>query len=510
MKKFRIIFISILVILSIVIYAKVKPSTSQPTNNIIIPTITPKITKESKTFLVAVSKFKNIKTDYTFKQLKAEKLFSLTANQSIIPAGLNVEFVNTKKISTYLEKNYIGLLTPSQVKPWYKTLLINGQNIWSKSFNADKYKLFSTATITLSNPNQEIQLSNVDKLAKTTIFASGEIIPARAVDRLGFNVFNNYTYVYDFLKSDIKQADLAVAMLENSLLGNPVPCTGCTTFVGDDQAAKGIAQAGFDIISTAGNHSGDGGQLAYPNTIELFHNLDILTTGTGKTDEENIKPAIKKINGKRIGIIGADDIGYFYWHRIMADGRYGANSFSKLSGTATVVDYDAVAKLSKIKKQNKIDFLIVFMSWGIEYTNKPTSHQQELAHAFIDNGVDLVLGSHPHWVQAIEFYKDKPIVYSMGNFIFDQSHTLETRQDMVTKYYFYQNELKSIELIPLQYCGYHQTNNNLTQKYLNKEISLEEVYETDDNQGCVFWQPKKLKESHPAYQQILQRVFEYS
>lgn len=477
----------------------------------VIPTVTPvpTITVKQQTVLVAVSKFTNLKTNYTFAELKKQNLITLKANQEFIPQMLTVNTVSKNQLTQSLDDGAIAILTPEQVMPWYKTLLIDGQNVWSKDFSFEKYRLAHELSVDTADLSAVDQI-NLSKDYKTVVFSSGEIIPARAVDRLSLNVFNNYTYLFDFFKNDIKNADLAVAMLENSLLGNPSPCTGCTNFVGDDQAAKGIAKVGFDIISTAGNHAGDGGQAAIANTLEQFKMVDVQTTGTGKTKDQNLQPAISKVGDLRVGVIGADDIAYFYWDAITNDQTFGTNSFSKISNSTTVVDYDRVAELKKIKTANKIDFLIVFMSWGVEYTNKPTSHQQELGHALIDNGVDMVLGSHPHWVQAVEFYQQKPIVYSMGNFIFDQTHTLQTRQGMVANFYFYDNQLKSIELIPHLTCGYHQTSNNLTQKYLAKELTLQEVYDTKDTSGCVYWQPKKLDESIPDYQQILERVFEYS
>jgi hypothetical protein len=151
------------------------------------------------------------------------------------------------------------------------------------------------------------------------------------------------------------------------------------------------------------------------------------------------------------------------------------------------------------------------MSWGIEYTSKANSFQNKLARRLIDEaGVDLIVGAHPHWVQNIEFYKGKPIIYSLGNFIFDQTHTLPTRQGSNAKIAILNNEVKSIKYMPHLTCGYHQTSNNLTAKYLAGEISMEDVYDTDDSKGCVYWQPRKLEKDHPSYKQIMDRILENS
>ena len=150
------------------------------------------------------------------------------------------------------------------------------------------------------------------------------------------------------------------------------------------------------------------------------------------------------------------------------------------------------------------------MSWGVEYTNKATPHQVRLGHALIDAGADIIISSHPHWVQNIEFYNEKPIIYSLGNFIFDQTHTLPTRQAAATNLYYSNGDLKSIEIMPLQTCGYHQTNRDLAESLISNEKTVEDLYDIPEKEGCVYWQPKKLKEDHPSYNQILERMFEYT
>ncbi|MEI7578516.1 MAG: CapA family protein [bacterium] len=453
--------------------------------------------------LIPVSKFKTYKIQYSLAELTKDKLVTLAANKNLLPIGYeDIVLILPEDLEKNLQADKIALLTPDQVLPKYRTLQIDQQSFWQKNFQIQNYplkKLIASYDATIITDEKPI-----------VIFATGEIIPARAVDRLGFNKYNNFTYVYDFFKNDIASADIAIAQLENSLLGNPKPCSGCMAFIGDDQVANSLKEEGFDWVNTAGNHAGDAGQKAYGNTIKLFTDLGIQVTGTGKTEEEILKPAINEINGRRIGLISADDIANYYWNLSPNNTTYGTNYFSKSNNGALSVDTARVAKIATIKKDNNLDYLIVYMSWGIEYTNNSTKHQQELAHKLIDNGADLIIASHPHWVQSIEEYNGKMILYSMGNFIFDQTHTTETRQGYVTNLDFWKNELKNIEIIPQQSCGYHQTTNDLIPKYLNNEITLEEVYNTADKSGCVYWQPKKLKEDHPAYKQILDRIYQYT
>ena len=106
-------------------------------------------------------------------------------------------------------------------------------------------------------------------------------------------------------------------------------------------------------------------------------------------------------------------------------------------------------------KQNS-DLVIVSFHWGIEYTTQPKPRQKELAHLAIDSGADLIVGNHPHWIQPVEVYKDKLIVYSHGNFVFDQMWSQKTREGMVGKYYFYNNKLIDAEFFPVIIEDYGQ------------------------------------------------------
>jgi hypothetical protein len=122
----------------------------------------------------------------------------------------------------------------------------------------------------------------------------------------------------------------------------------------------------------------------------------------------------------------------------------------------------------------------------------------------------MVVGSHPHWVQNFEVYRDVPIFYSLGNFVFDQTHTTETRQGIVMNAYLYKGEPINFEIIPHKICGYHQTSNNLASKVMSGEMSYADVDKTPEAQGCVYWQPKPLDQDSTEYNDIWERFIEYT
>lgn len=455
-------------------------------------------------YFVPVAEFESLKTDYSIAEIKQSQLVTLSDNVDIFPDGYEAEVLDLVGLESALQEGKIAILAPSQVKPQYKSLKINGVSMWDKQVDKKSYPLVYVE----KRVGEEGAEENFKQEELSTIFVGGEIIPARAVDRLGLNTNNNYTYLFDGVKQDIARADIAIAQLENPLLGDPAPCTGCVVFVSDEKVAGGLKQVGFDILAASGNHMGDGGQAGYKRTAELLTEQGILFTGMGKGESEQLKPSIIEVSGRTIGMISADDVAYFYWSS--SEETYGTNTFSSIDNGVTSINYQKVNKIKDIKAQYNIDYLIVYESWGIEYTNKANSHQVELAHALIDSGADLIVASHPHWVQNIEFYKDKPIFYALGNFIFDQTHTLPTRQSIVANLYYYEGVLKSVELIPLQVCGYHQTKNDLTGSYLTNEISLEDLINKPESDGCIWWQPRRVPSYSLEYKQILDRVFEFS
>jgi poly-gamma-glutamate capsule biosynthesis protein CapA/YwtB (metallophosphatase superfamily) len=167
--------------------------------------------------------------------------------------------------------------------------------------------------------------------------------------------------------------------------------------------------------------------------------------------------------------------------------------------------------------EKEVDYLVVLMSWGIEYRNIANQHQQRMAHLMMDNGADLIVASHPHWVQNLEIYTPEvgpnkgeklPIFYSLGNFIFDQTHTDPTRQGIVVNAYYYENKLKSFEIIPHLTCGYHQSNNNLANQVISGEMTYEQVDAMDERDGCIYWQPKPLEQTRQEYKEIWDRFME--
>lgn len=166
-------------------------------------------------------------------------------------------------------------------------------------------------------------------------------------------------------------------------------------------------EMGIDGVSLANNHSMDFGSDALLDSVETLDQAGILHTGAGENLEEAKKPVIYEKNGKRIGIIGAT--------RVAPDWTW----FAGKQQAGVLSSYDPKALLQEITEIKKTcDYVVVFIHWGVEKANLREDYQESLGRQYIDAGADLVVGSHPHVLQGIEFYQGKPIVYSLGNFVF--------------------------------------------------------------------------------------------
>lgn len=177
-----------------------------------------------------------------------------------------------------------------------------------------------------------------------------------------------------------------------------------------------LKDAGFDIVSFANNHVGDWSSAAFRDTLGRLEEANMLFTGAGHTYTEAITPVVIERSDIKIAFLGMSDVGP-EWMKATAD----------TPGILLASD----PKLADIVKNAKEagDFLVVSIHWGDEY--KPhTARQEMLAHKLIDAGADLVVGHHPHVAQDVEEYKDGLIIYSLGNFVFDQYFSDETMQGM--------------------------------------------------------------------------------
>ncbi len=164
---------------------------------------------------------------------------------------------------------------------------------------------------------------------------------------------------------------------------------------------------GVDLVTLANNHILDFGRGPLTETLKALEGAGIAHVGAG--EDLDAAKALKtfEIQGKTLGFLGAS--------RVIPEGSWNASRYN--SGVFTT--YDATQLVEEIRKaKESCDFVAVLVHWGIERNTFPEDYQKTLACQYIDAGADVVIGSHPHVLQGIEYYQGKPIFYSLGNFIF--------------------------------------------------------------------------------------------
>lgn len=215
-----------------------------------------------------------------------------------------------------------------------------------------------------------------------------------------------FEQVGDILKAD----DITIANFESSisLRGETHKPEGFG-FRSKPYTLEGLVNNGIDTVALANNHVLDFGELAFSDTIDSLKQYGIRYVGAGENVNQAEKPLIIKQDNYTIGVVAYNSIIPWEMWKASEEG-VGTSWFTK--------DYNdkIIENIENTKKD--CDLVFVILHWGIEYSEKPSQWQKELAHRMIDAGADGVIGHHPHVLQGIEIYNEKPILYSIGNFVF--------------------------------------------------------------------------------------------
>ena len=205
-------------------------------------------------------------------------------------------------------------------------------------------------------------------------------------------------------------------------------------------------EMGTDVITLANNHTLDYGVSALQDTMNKLDELHISYVGAGNNLSEAIKPCIKEVNGKKIAIFGSTRfVPQISWYATES------NPGLLTSYESTPYYGYILEAISEAKKE--CDYVMIYVHFGIEKSHSAAQFQKDIAHGYIDAGADFVVGTHPHVLQGIEFYHDKPIVYSLGNFLFGNYHS----DTVVLKATINEDNSTDISLLPCSSQSYKTT-----------------------------------------------------
>ncbi len=225
----------------------------------------------------------------------------------------------------------------------------------------------------------------------------------------------NYLTVFEKVKKTFQEADFAIANLEVTLAGKPYK--GYPQFSSPDALAAACKESGIGVLVTANNHTCDRGKKGIIRTLDVLDSLKIAHTGTFRNlqeFEQNNLLVLSK-NGISVGILNY---------------TYGTNGLPVPEPTiVNRINFEQMKQDLEKAKKVSLDKLIVMIHWGIEYQQYQNKKQEEVAQFLFDNGVDIIIGGHPHVLQPMHYYPptslypERLVVYSLGNFVSNQRKT---------------------------------------------------------------------------------------
>lgn len=237
------------------------------------------------------------------------------------------------------------------------------------------------------------------------------------------------------LIEQLQNADIFMLNNEFTFSNSGTPLEGkYYTFRANTDRISILKSLGTDVVSIANNHIFDFGETGFYDTLTTLRNNNIPFFGGGKNSDEASRPVYFIINGMKIGFVGASRA-----EKI----RYTPGASSDSPGV--LLTYDNTQYLNVISEAKRnCDYLIAYVHWGTEDSHEVTDYQKIMGRQFIDAGADIVVGGHPHVLQGIEYYREKPILYSLGDFWFNY----ETKETGVIEIDITSSGLKSMKFLP--------------------------------------------------------------
>ena len=268
----------------------------------------------------------------------------------------------------------------------------------------------------------------------------------------------DFSYVFEDIKSYLQSADISIGSLETNFAGKDRGYSNYPAFNSPEELAYNLSEIGIDVLSTAGNHCLDKDFPGLTNTLNVLDSANIYHTGTFRTKEERDTILFKYVNGIKVAFISY---------------TYGTNGIPipvDKDFCVNLINRDLIKKDIENAKLQNADVIIACMHWGIEYQTKQNTEQEDLANFLFENGVDIILGNHPHVLQPMEkktvilqdgSVKDCFVIYALGNFICDQNAE-NTRNSIILNLNITKNSDGKISIDIIDYVPiYMYKNSNL-------------------------------------------------
>lgn len=242
-----------------------------------------------------------------------------------------------------------------------------------------------------------------------SIIFGGDVMLDRGI-RAKINT-RGINYLFNDLKTEFRNSDFAIVNLECPATDIKAPVTKKYSFRAEPKLLPELRAAGITHCILANNHSYDHGRKGLVSTADNLRKADITPIGFGSNQESACAPIVIEKNGIRVAIFSSVTLLLESWMYLQ-----------DAPGMCQATIDDLTKAISNYKATHAGDHIIVTLHWGVEYQTAPTSVQRDEAKALIDAGADAIIGHHPHVVQKYEKLGGKPVFYSVGNLIFDNSN----------------------------------------------------------------------------------------
>lgn len=312
----------------------------------------------------------------------------------------------------------------------------------------------------------------------------------------------DFSYVYEDIIDYTQISDITIGSLETTFAGKEKGYSNYPTFNTPDSLATALKNIGIDVISLAGNHALDYGYTGLCRTIDVLDNVGISHLGTYKIEEDQEKLLIENVKGVNIAFINY---------------TYGTNGIPLPSGKeycVNLIDKNLIKKQIEQAKSLNVDIIVVCMHWGTEYRTTANLEQEELANFLFENGVDIILGNHPHVLEPMEkrtitledgTEKEVFVVYALGNFTADQRAEI-TRDSAILNLTITKNLDGKISIDKVNYVPIYMYKNTNASTHKFKILDIEKTiyeYETGANTAIGSTTYKNLKTQLEKIKSIL-------
>ncbi|WP_158736243.1 CapA family protein [Alteribacillus sp. YIM 98480] len=274
-----------------------------------------------------------------------------------------------------------------------------------------------------------------------TVFSAsmvGDIMLGRHVEEITKR--HGYTSLFAYAESILRSSDYTTGNFEHPIIDNEdeFEQANKTIHLSSKQRSLGaLEQLNFSTVNLANNHMMDYKSEGFSATLDAFRQTSIDPAGVVENGNSSESYTVNQYEELDVATLGINDIVY-------ADMESGSPN---TPGILTSDPDDFIPAIKKAKED--ADLVLVHLHSGQEYDSSPTTRQKELAHAIADAGADIIIGHHPHVLQSVDVYNDTLIMYSLGNFIFDQGWT-RTRDSVIAEYELKNDGTAMLEMHPFR------------------------------------------------------------